>query len=63
MVSHPELDSDPPIGSDRESGCDSEPLPCGEQTAAAQQLPIHLISSITLLDFPSNLDKHKQMWD
>ena len=22
MVSHPELDSDPPIGSDRESGCD-----------------------------------------
>ena len=28
MVSHPELGSDPPIGSDRESGCDklvSEP--------------------------------------
>ena len=23
MVSHPELDSDPPIGSDRESGCDT----------------------------------------
>ena len=23
MVSHPELDSDPPIGSDRESGCDN----------------------------------------
>ena len=23
MVSHPELSSDPPIGSDRESGCDS----------------------------------------
>ena len=22
MVSHPELDSDPSIGSDRESGCD-----------------------------------------
>ena len=22
MVSHPELNSDPPIGSDRESGCD-----------------------------------------
>ena len=22
MVSHPELGSDPPIGSDRESGCD-----------------------------------------
>ena len=22
MVSHPELSSDPPIGSDRESGCD-----------------------------------------
>ena len=22
MVSHPELDSDPPIESDRESGCD-----------------------------------------
>ena len=25
MVSHPELGSDPPIGSDRESGCDT---PC-----------------------------------
>ena len=24
MVSHPETDSDPPIGSDRESGCDKE---------------------------------------
>ena len=24
MVSHPELSSDPPIGSDRESGCDSD---------------------------------------
>ena len=24
MVSHPELDSDPPIGLDRESGCDSD---------------------------------------
>ena len=23
MVSHPELGSDPPIGSDRESGCDT----------------------------------------
>ena len=23
MVSHPKLGSDPPIGSDRESGCDS----------------------------------------
>ena len=23
MVSHPELGSDPPIGSDRESGCDN----------------------------------------
>ena len=23
MVSHPELDLDPPIGSDRESGCDT----------------------------------------
>ena len=27
MVSHPELGSDPPIGSDRESGCDMLPIP------------------------------------
>ena len=26
MVSHPELSSDPPIGSDRESGCDRTAL-------------------------------------
>ena len=26
MVSHPELGSDRPIGSDRESGCDTLPL-------------------------------------
>ena len=26
MVSHPELDSDPPIGSDRESGHDSRDI-------------------------------------
>ena len=60
MVSHPELGLDPLIELDRESGFDSEPLRCGEQTVAAQQLPIHLISSITLLYFPSNLAKHKQ---
>ena len=24
MISHPELDSDPPIRSDRESGCDTK---------------------------------------
>ena len=24
MVSHPKLGSDPPIGSDRESGCDNQ---------------------------------------
>ena len=35
----------------------------GEQTAAAQQLSLHFISSITLLDFPSNFTKHKQMED
>ena len=29
MVSHPELCSDPPIGSDRDSGCDSSDLPIG----------------------------------
>ena len=28
-----------------------------------QQLPLHLISSITLLDLPSNLAKFKQMGD
>ena len=27
MVSHPELGSDPPIGSDRESGCDNKHRP------------------------------------
>ena len=26
MFSHPELGSDPPIGSDRESGCENSPL-------------------------------------
>ena len=26
MVSHPELGSDPPIGSDRESGCDNHAI-------------------------------------
>ena len=35
----------------------------GEQIAADQQLPLHLISSITLLYFPSNSAKHKQMED
>ena len=29
MVSHPELGSDPPIGSDRESGCDMIPSSSG----------------------------------
>ena len=28
MVSHPELGSDPPIGSDRESGCDTSDRRC-----------------------------------
>ena len=34
-----------------------------KKTTADQQLPFHLISSITLLDFPSNIAKHKQMGD
>ena len=29
MVSHPETGSDSPIGSDRESGCDSSVVPTG----------------------------------
>ena len=33
MVSHPELGSDQPIGSDRESGCDTPPWPWGHGQA------------------------------
>ena len=34
-----------------------------KKTTVDQQLPFHLISSITLLDFPSNIAKHEQMGD
>ena len=38
-----------------------EPLHHGEETAIDHNLPLHLIFSITLLDFPSNPAKHKKM--
>ena len=43
--------------------CSGEPLRCGKQTIIDQQLSLHLISYITLLDFPSNPTKHKKMGD
>ena len=36
MVSHPELGSDPPIGSDRGSGCDSIGVP-----VHVEGVPVH----------------------
>ena len=38
-------------------------LRCSEQTSDDQQIPSNLVSSITLLDFPSNSVKHKKMGD
>ena len=40
-----------------------EALRRDKQLVAAQQFPLHLISSITLLFFPSNPVKHKKMGD
>ena len=38
-------------------------LRCVEQIAVDQQITPKLVSSITLLDFPSNFEKHKKMGD
>ena len=43
MFSHPELGSDPPIGSDRESGCDTVP-----KNMFPRQRELMLSSGITL---------------
>ena len=38
MVSHPELGSDPPIGSDRESGHDTRGVPMPSHRRLSQQI-------------------------
>ena len=41
MVSHPELGSDPPMGSGRESGCDNKPLAFSVMGARHIGTPTH----------------------